>query len=68
QAIEFRRPLKSSEILEFAHQYVRQFVSFAVEDRIFADDINKVAGIIQDFSFVEKLNQFAHSRGFVLIN
>jgi histidine ammonia-lyase len=68
QAIEFRRPLKSSEILEFAHQYVRQFVSFAVEDRIFADDINKVAGIIQDFSFVEKLNEFAHSRGFVLIN
>src|SRR6185312_6650560 len=68
QAIEFRRPLKSSEVLEFAHQYVRQFVSFAVEDRIFADDINKVAGMIQDFSFVEKLNQFAHSRGFVLIN
>ncbi|TMI68485.1 MAG: histidine ammonia-lyase [Bacteroidetes bacterium] len=68
QAIEFRRPLKSSEILEFAHQYVRQFVSFAVEDRIFADDINKVAGMIQDFSFVEKLNQFAESRGFVLIN
>src|SRR5258708_33437189 len=39
QAIEFRRPLKSSEILEFAHGYVRQFVSFANEDRIFADDI-----------------------------
>jgi histidine ammonia-lyase len=68
QAIEFRRPLKSSEILEFAHQYVRQFVSFAMEDRIFADDINKVAGMIQDFSFVEKLNQFAQSRGFILIN
>jgi len=28
QAIEFRRPLRSSEILESAHDYVRQFVSF----------------------------------------
>lgn len=59
QAIEFRRPLKSSELLEHAHDYVRQFVGFASEDRIFADDVNKVAGIIKDFSFVEKLNDFA---------
>jgi histidine ammonia-lyase len=59
QAIEFRRPLKSSEMLEHAHDYVRQFVGFASEDRIFADDVNKVAGIIKDFSFVEKLNAFA---------
>jgi histidine ammonia-lyase len=63
QAIEFRRPLKSSELLEFAHGYVREFVSFAAEDRIFADDINKVAGIIKDFSFVEKVNEFAGKRG-----
>lgn len=59
QAIEFRRPLKSSELLEFAHDYVREFVSFASEDRIFAEDINKVAGIIKDFSFVEKVDEFA---------
>jgi histidine ammonia-lyase len=59
QAIEFRRPLKSSELLEFAHDYVREFVGFASEDRIFADDINKVAGIIKDFSFVEKVNEYA---------
>jgi histidine ammonia-lyase len=62
QAIEFRRPLKSSEILEFAHDYMRHFVSFAEEDRIFADDINKVAGIIKDFSFVSKVNEFAEGR------
>jgi histidine ammonia-lyase len=62
QAIEFRRPHKSSEILEFAHDYVREFVGFAEEDRIFADDINKVAGIIKDFSFVEKVNEFAKSK------
>jgi histidine ammonia-lyase len=63
QAIEFRRPLKSSEILESAHDYVRQFVSFAEEDRIFADDINKIKNIISDFSFVDKVNNFSSTRG-----
>jgi histidine ammonia-lyase len=63
QAIEFRRPLKSSAILEFAHDYVREYVGFAAEDRIFADDINKVAGIIKDFSFVNKVTGFAIDQG-----
>jgi len=63
QAIEFRRPLKSSEILEAAHHYVREFVFFAEEDRIFADDINKIKNIISDFSFVKKMNDFAASKG-----
>lgn len=66
QAIEFRRPLKSSELLEFAHDFVREYVSFAAEDRIFADDINQVAGIIKDFSFVKQTNEFAASRGIKL--
>jgi histidine ammonia-lyase len=59
QAIEFRRPLKSSEILESAHDYVRQFVSFAEEDRIFADDIDKIKRIVSDFSFVGHCNELA---------
>jgi histidine ammonia-lyase len=63
QAIEFRRPHKSSALLEYAHDYVREFVGFAAEDRIFADDINRVAGLIKDFSFVDKLNAFAERQG-----
>jgi histidine ammonia-lyase len=66
QAIEFRAPLKSSEILEFAHDYVREFVGFAEEDRIFADDVNKIKSIISDFSFVEKVNEFANSKNILL--
>jgi histidine ammonia-lyase len=62
QAIEFRRPLKSSAILEFAHSHVREYVGFAEEDRIFADDINSITRIIQDFSFVQQVNEFAGSR------
>jgi histidine ammonia-lyase len=66
QAIEFRRPLKSSAILEFAHDYIRRYVGFAEEDRIFADDINKVAGTIKDFSFVNEVNDFAASKNIAL--
>lgn len=66
QAIEFRAPLKSSLLLEFAHGYTRKFVGFAAEDRIFGDDINKIAGIIKDFSFVEQVNAFAASKSIVL--
>lgn len=59
QAIEFRRPLKSSAVLEFAHDHVRRLVSFAEEDRIFAKDVNDIRGIISDFSFVREVNAFA---------
>ncbi|MBO9572578.1 MAG: aromatic amino acid lyase, partial [Chitinophagaceae bacterium] len=62
QAIEFRRPLKSSGILEFAHDYLRKHVSFAQEDRIFANDINKTTKLIHDFSFVDHCNEFASTK------
>lgn len=61
QAIEFRRPLKSSKALEAAHDFVRQHVSFATEDRIFADDINKIRQIISDFTFVNMVERTAFS-------
>ena len=68
QAIEFRRPLKSSIILEFAHDFVRQFVSFADEDRIFAQDINRISATISDGSFVKHCTAFAEKTGIMLNN
>lgn len=62
QAIEFRRPLKSSSLLEFAHQQVRKQVGFAEEDRIFGDDIVKIRSIISDFSFVDSVREYAFQR------
>jgi len=59
QAIEFRKPLKSSILLESAHGYIRDYVGFAEEDRIFAEDINRVAALIKEFSFVERVNEIA---------
>src|SRR6476660_6135356 len=66
QAIEFRRPLKSSGILEAAHEFTRKFVSFAEEDRIFSDDINKIKSVISDFSFVNYCSDYASSKGIFL--
>ena len=66
QAIEFRRPLKSSSILEHAHDFVRQQVRFANEDRIFADDIRKIKSMIESFSFIRAANSFAGSQGIEL--
>lgn len=68
QAIEFRRPLKSSVILEFAHDYVRKLVSFAEEDRIFASDIQQVRNIISDFSFVTQVNDFTRRKNIPLLS
>jgi len=66
QAIEFRRPLKSSEILEGAHDFVRNFVEFASEDRIFGEDISRLHGIIHNFSFVQHCDAISRSKGIVL--
>jgi histidine ammonia-lyase len=65
QAIEFRKPLKSSALLEAAHDFVRKTVSFANEDRIFADDINQIKKIISDFSFMNYVEEKKElNRGF----
>lgn len=66
QAIEFRRPLESGRILEMAHGYVREKVSFAEEDRVFADDVNRIREMISDFSFVMGVDDFSGAGGVVL--
>jgi histidine ammonia-lyase len=52
QAMDFRRPLKSTPILEACHNYVRDHVSFISDDRIFADDIKQLHAIITDGSLL----------------
>ncbi|ATL49463.1 histidine ammonia-lyase [Chitinophaga caeni] len=59
QAIDFRRPLKTTPVLEALHQYTRSKVSFADDDRIFAYDIEALQAIIADGSFVKAGNDAA---------
>lgn len=50
QALEFRRPLKSSSVVEAFFTAYREIVSFNESDRILSDDIRKSAGFLRSFS------------------
>jgi len=53
QAFEFRRPLKSTKIIETCYEYVRNNIEFAKKDRIFSEDIKKAKDIITSNKLVE---------------
>jgi len=66
QAMDFRRPLKSSDVLEACHSLIRKEVSFADHDRIFADDINKLRQLISSGRLLDEANQAAEAAGYSL--
>ncbi len=47
QALDFRKPLKSSEVLDDVHDTIREKIAFAEEDRIFSIDIEKAIVLIK---------------------
>ncbi len=57
QALEFRRPLKSTETVEFLYDEVRKRVSFAERDRVFSQDIEAVHELIEDDGLIEEINE-----------
>jgi histidine ammonia-lyase len=61
QAVDFRRPLKSTPVIEAIHTLVRQHVSHIQDDRVFADDINSLHQIITDGSLLATANEAAIS-------
>ena len=63
QAIDFRRPLQSSPVLEAAHAAVRKQVRFADEDRIFAEDIAALRAFIAQGQLVGTVHHFAQIHG-----
>ncbi|MEY3589792.1 MAG: histidine ammonia-lyase [Bacteroidota bacterium] len=63
QAIEFRRPLKSSDLVELVYQEVRKNVSFAKEDRVFSLDIEKVVQLIRSTSLIGNIHKNAAQLG-----
>lgn len=66
QAIDLRRPLRSSEVLEACHELVRETVPFAAEDRIFAYDIERLHGLISSGRLVQRVNQAAGTHEYQL--
>lgn len=72
QAIDFRRPLKSSPVLEMVHDLIRSKVGFAKEDRIFSKDIRVIKSIIsaeilqnsvQEFDLKNNLFKLSTNKG-----
>lgn len=48
QAIDFRKPLKSTPVLEEVHDFIRTKIDHVDEDRIFSNDIEKAIEIIKN--------------------
>ena len=53
QAFDFRRPLKSGPVLEAVHKMVREKITHADEDRVFADDIEKAINLVENGSIIK---------------
>lgn len=53
QAFDFRKPLKSSPVLEEIHACIRQKISHATEDRIFGEDIEKAIELIDSKALIQ---------------
>ena len=66
QAFEYRKPLKSGWFLEKAHELVRTRVSFATEDRVFSEDIEKGLQLIQQGSLIQLLNSVSRKKALSL--
>lgn len=61
QAFDFRRPLKSSAVLEACHSVIRKRIDHAEEDRVFAHDIHVTHELITTRTLVETANEAASS-------
>ena len=48
QALDFLKPLKASGAVQPVHDLIRKHVPFASEDRVFANDIEAIKGLIRD--------------------
>jgi len=59
QAVDFRRPLKSTPVIEAIHAKVREHVPHIQDDRVFADDINNLHQLITNGSLLVIANETA---------
>ena len=59
QAMDFRRPLKSTPVIESCHSLVRDYVSYIENDRIFADDMNALHQLITSGAFLAHVENAA---------
>jgi len=66
QAVDFRRPLRSTPVIEACHALVRTKVPFIDNDRIFADDINQIHQLITNGSLIAVIDETASANNITL--
>jgi len=59
QAFDFRRPMKSSPVLEECHAVVRNVIAYADKDRVFGEDLKKAANLIQEGTLIKRSYEIA---------
>jgi histidine ammonia-lyase len=59
QAVDFRRPMHSTPVIEACHALIRENVPFIEDDRIFADDINHIYRLITSGTLLKTINATA---------
>ena len=68
QGFDFRKPLKSSTILEEVHAHVRKHITYASEDRIFGDDMVIATDLIRNKEIVDVAHSAADKNNIKLYN
>ncbi|MCV9389383.1 histidine ammonia-lyase [Reichenbachiella ulvae] len=53
QAFDFKKPLRSSAVLNHVHDHIRTVISHAKEDRIFSDDLNKAIELLKSRELIQ---------------
>jgi histidine ammonia-lyase len=67
QAFDFRRPLKSSTVLESCHELVREKITHAEDDRLLGEDMAKACDIIAKGELIQTANKAAKDNGLDLL-
>jgi histidine ammonia-lyase len=57
QGFDFRKPVKSGILTDAAHNFIRENISFAEDDRLFSPDIEKAIYLIRSKGIISRLNE-----------
>jgi histidine ammonia-lyase len=68
QAMSFRRPLRSTPIVEACYELIRQHVPYIENDRVFASDINQLHQLVISGELLETANAIAQKHNINLNN
>ncbi len=68
QGFDFRKPLKSSIILEACHDLVRESIPFAESDHVMSEEMNKAITMVKNKSLVSLSGEVASGYGITLKN